>query len=82
MIAVQALELVSCSLKPSEFVKPMEMKLCLEFYRHSLKTSMPEFRKNYLAVTKKLFDRLRTIYDSLLVTDRAEKKPSKKLYYT
>jgi len=54
----------------------------LEFYRHSLKTSMPEFRKNYLAVTKKLFDRLRNIYETLLVNKQADKKTSKKLYYT
>lgn len=45
---------------------------------------MPEYRKNYLAVTKKLFDRLRNIYDSLLVNsnNKFDKKNSKKLYYT
>lgn len=29
---------------------------------------MPEYRKNYLALTKKLFERLRNIYDGLLIT--------------
>lgn len=44
---------------------------------------MPEYRKNYLAVTKKLFDRLRNIYDSLLINinNQIDKKNSKKLYY-
>ncbi len=74
MIATQALQLVTSSLKPSELLKPMEMKLCLEFLENSLKTSMPEYRKNYIAVIRKLFERLRNIYDYQLVTDNKNRK--------
>lgn len=59
----------------------MEMKLCIEFYRHASKTSAPEYRKNYLGVTKKLMERLRNIYDTILVAGQMDKKSSKKLFY-
>lgn len=47
-----------------------------------MKTSMPEYRKNYLALTKKLFERLRNIYDGLLIIKTEEKKSTKKMYYS
>jgi hypothetical protein len=53
------------------------MDLCMEFFQNSLKTSLPEYRKNYLTVVKKLFNRLRTIYDNQLL--RESKSKSKKL---
>lgn len=58
------------------------MKLCLQFYQYSLKTSIPEYRKNYLGVTKKLFERIRNIYDSQLTAMPAGKKPTEKKYFT
>ena len=39
---------------------------------------MPEYRKNYLTITKKLFDRIRNIYDREM-TGRKRSKPI--LYY-
>lgn len=42
---------------------------------------MPEYRKNYLAVTRKLFDRLRNIYDSHVVADNKGKKVVEKQYF-
>ncbi len=42
---------------------------------------MPEYRKNYLAVTRKLFDRLRNIYDSQVLADTKGKKVVEKQYF-
>jgi hypothetical protein len=42
---------------------------------------MPEYRKNYLGVTKKLLERLRNIYDTILVGGQALKKAAKKQLY-
>jgi hypothetical protein len=47
-------------------MEPLELDLALEFYKNCLKTSLPEYRKNYLNATKKLFERLRTIYENEL----------------
>lgn len=44
-------------------MEPLEFELALRFYRGSLKTSLPEFRKSYLTATKRMFERLRNVYD-------------------
>ena len=39
------------------------MDLILEFYKKCLKTSSPEYRKNYLNLTRRMLERFRKIYE-------------------
>ena len=65
----------------------MELELILCFYANSLKTSLPEYRKNYLAATKKMFERLRAAYEHELTKTPEQllaknKRYKQKAYYS
>lgn len=79
MIACNALEFLTTSRKPSTLLSPSEMKLILLFYQSCLKTSSPEFRKNYLNLTRRMFERFRRIYERDL-TGKTTKTVGDKVY--
>lgn len=59
-------------------MEPLELDLTIQFYKFSLKTSLPEYRKSYLNATKKMFERLRTVYENELTKSEAELKKNKR----
>ena len=63
MISCKTLEFLTTSRKPSTLLSVSEMNLILEFYRNCLKTSSPEYRKNYLNLTRRMLERFRRIYE-------------------
>jgi hypothetical protein len=77
-VALKALEFLTVNQKASSPLEPLELELALEFYRYALKTSLPEYRKCYLNVTKKMFDRLRTVYENELTKTEEELKKNKR----
>lgn len=73
MTALQTLEFLITSKKPSQLVHPTEMKLMMKFYENCLKTSMSEYRKSYLNFTRRLLERFRKNYEKDLVPKKSGK---------
>jgi hypothetical protein len=70
-VALKALEFITVHLKTSQPMEPLELELALEFYRYAQKTSLPEYRKSYLNATKRMFERLRSVYEHELTKTAA-----------
>ncbi len=47
------------------------------FYKNCLKTSIPEYRKNYLNLTKRMFERFRNNYEKDIAEDIKKSKNQK-----